>query len=240
MFRASLETTPEIAFESLRDTGCALLAPAGLRALAGVDEGAFEIGGNVAGGILVASQEMHMHLVGADLAPVIPVLAAHALVPEHREAADRDGGAHGADAAHGDMAGSARDFANSTSKMGTKIPLADLQAIYPGTYGDAAQHQIALKILSSHLGDEWAPTMLLQLGDSVHSFDLYEHGHSGLSDAYLNWLWQPEPWSRKARQDPAFQGFAQRIGMVAYWKQNGWPDLCNPAPGKDADAFVCR
>jgi hypothetical protein len=42
-----------------------------------------------------------------------------------------------------------------------------------------------------------------------------------LSDGYLNWLWQPEPWSRKARRDPAFQSFAQDIGMVAYWKRYG-------------------
>jgi tetratricopeptide (TPR) repeat protein len=144
------------------------------------------------------------------------------------------------DAAHGDMAGSAREFANSTSQMGTKIPVADLQTIYRGTYGEAAQRAIALKILDAHLGDDWAPTMLLQLGDPVHSFDLFERGHSGLSDAYLNWLWQPEPWSRKARQDPAFQGFAQRIGMVAYWKQFGWPDLCTPAPAQSSDVFVCR
>lgn len=144
------------------------------------------------------------------------------------------------DAAHGDMAGSARDFANSTSKMGTKISLADLQAIYRGTYGDDAQHQTALKVLGAHLDDDWAPTMLLQLGEPARSFDLYEHGHSGLSDGYLNWLWQPEPWSRKARQDPAFQGFAQRVGMVAYWKKIGWPDLCKPAPEKGPDAFVCR
>lgn len=143
------------------------------------------------------------------------------------------------DAAHGDMAGSAREFANSTSQMGTKIPLADLQAIYRGTY-DAVQRPTALKIIGAHLDDEWAPTMLLQLGDSVHSFDLYEHGHSGLSDAYLNWLWQPEPWSRKARQDPAFQGFAKRIGMLDYWKQFGWPDLCKPASEKGPDSFICQ
>src|SRR6185312_3003522 len=55
------------------------------------------------------------------------------------------------DAAHGDLAGSAREFADSTSKMGTKISLADLQTIYRGTYGDAAQHQTALKILATHL-----------------------------------------------------------------------------------------
>ncbi|HEY9110533.1 MAG TPA: hypothetical protein VIM92_02020 [Rhodanobacteraceae bacterium] len=144
------------------------------------------------------------------------------------------------DAAHGDMAGSAIQFANSTSKMGTKISLADLQTIYRGTYGDATRRQAALKILDAHLDDDWAPTMLLQLGEPARSFNLYEHGHSGLSDAYLNWLWQPEPWSRKARQDPAFQGFAQRIGMVAYWKRNGWPGPCKPAPEKGPDGFVCQ
>jgi TolB-like protein/Flp pilus assembly protein TadD len=144
------------------------------------------------------------------------------------------------DAAHGDLAGSARDFAKSTSRMGTKIPLADLQAIYRGTYGDAADHQTALKILETHLVDDWAPTMLLQLGEPARSFPLYEHGHSGLSDGYLNWLWQPEPWSRKARQDPAFQGFAKRIGMLDYWRRYGWPELCQSAPAKGPDAFVCR
>ncbi|MGN6312362.1 MAG: tetratricopeptide repeat protein [Rhodanobacteraceae bacterium] len=144
------------------------------------------------------------------------------------------------DAAHGDMAGSAVQFAKSTSKMGTKIPLADLQTIYRGTYGDATRRQAALKILDGHPDDDWAPTMLLQLGEPARAFDLYEHGHSGLSDAYLNWLWQPEPWSRKARQDPAFQGFARRIGMLAYWKQYGWPDLCKPAPEKGPDGFVCQ
>jgi TolB-like protein len=144
------------------------------------------------------------------------------------------------DAAHGDEAGSALQFANSTSRMGTKIPVPDLQTIYRGTYGGVAQHRAALKILDAHLGDDWAPTMLLQLGEPVRSFDLYEHGHSGLSDGYLNWLWQPESWSRKARQDAAFQGFARRIGMLAYWKRFGWPDLCRPVTGKESDAFVCR
>ena len=144
------------------------------------------------------------------------------------------------DAAHGDRQASARDFASSTSKMGTKISPADLQEIYRGTYGDAAQRRAALKIVAAHADDEWAPTMLLQLGAPARSFDLYEHGHSGLSDAYLNWLWQPEPWSRKARRDPAFQGFAQRSGMVAYWKHYGWPDLCEPAATRGAQAFVCQ
>lgn len=143
------------------------------------------------------------------------------------------------DAKHGDMTGSARKFAISTSRMGTAIPPADLQVIYLGTYGTRAQRQAALDLVALHASDNWAPTMLLQLGEPRRSFDLYEHGPSGLSDAYLNWLWQPEPWSRKARRDPAFQGFARRMGMVDYWKRNGWPDLCRPLSGGDPDAFAC-
>jgi TolB-like protein/Flp pilus assembly protein TadD len=143
------------------------------------------------------------------------------------------------DAAHGDTQEAAREFANSTGRMGTKIPPLDLQAIYLGTYGDASQRREALDVVAAHADDDWAPTLLLQLGEPARAFDLYEHGHSGLSDGFMNWLWQPEPWSRKARRDPAFQGFARRIGMVDYWKQNGWPDLCRPQPAAGDDAFAC-
>lgn len=144
------------------------------------------------------------------------------------------------DAARGDKEGAKRSFARSTGRMGSKIPDQDLQAIYLGTFGTAEQRKVALKIVSAHPDDQWAPTLLLQLGEAERSFDLYGHNHSGLSDAYLNWLWQPEPWSRKARQGVAFQGFAQRLGMVDYWKRYGWPDLCKPAPSAGENAFTCQ
>lgn len=144
------------------------------------------------------------------------------------------------DAAHGDKEGAKRNFASSAARMGSKIPEQELQVIYLGTFGTVGQKQMALKIVGAHTDDEWAPTLLLQLGAARRSFDLYEYGHSGLSDAYLNWLWQPEPWSRKARQDVAFQGFAKRLGMVDYWKRNGWPDLCKPASSTGQNAFTCR
>lgn len=144
------------------------------------------------------------------------------------------------DAAHGDKEEATRSFARSTGRMGTRIPDQELQVIYLGTFGTDSQRQVALKIVGAHTGDEWAPTLLLQLGAAGRSFDLYEHGHSGLSDAYLNWLWQPEPWSRKARQSDAFQGFAQRLGMLDYWKRYGWPDLCKPTSDVGPDAFTCQ
>ena len=140
----------------------------------------------------------------------------------------------------GDYDHGARQFAKAEIGFGTKLPIADLETIFSGSYVDGARRQAALKILESHSGDDWAPTFLLQLGDPTRSFSAFEQGKSGLSDGYLNWLWQPEAWSRKARQDPSFQGFAKRMGMVDYWKRYGWPDQCKPEPEVGPDAFACR
>jgi hypothetical protein len=94
-----------------------------------------------------------------------------------------------------------------------------------------------LKTIGADLG-EYVSSMLLRLGEPERSFEDFEHSSTGLSDAYLNWLWYPDAWSRKARQSAAFQGFAKRIGLVDYWKKNRWPDLCSPTPKNGSDAFT--
>ena len=57
-------------------------------------------------------------------------------------------------------------------------------------------------------------TLVLLVGFFVTLVLALDHGErgssTGLSDAYLNVLGQPDAWSRKARQSPAFQGFAKR------------------------------
>jgi hypothetical protein len=83
-------------------------------------------------------------------------------------------------------------------------------------------------------------SVLPMLGEPERLFADCEHDPTRLSDAYLNFLWHPDLLSRKARQSPAFQDFAKRIGMVDYWKQNRWPDLCSPTPEGGPDSFTCR
>ena len=144
------------------------------------------------------------------------------------------------DAAAGDFDAGAKHFASMGSRLGTKLSPANLEAIYRGSYQGEAQRHAALTIMDVNAADDWAPTFMLQLGEPERSFAAFEHGKTGLSDAYLNWLWQPETWSRKARQSAAFQGFAKRLGMLDYWKQYGWPDLCSPTPGNGPDGFTCR
>ena len=112
--------------------------------------------------------------------------------------------------------------------------------IYRGIFTNESARQTALTVLARHPDDEIVGTLLLMLGEPEQSFAYFEQSGTGLSDGYLNWLWWPEGYARKARQDPAFQSFAKRIGLVDYWKQNRWPDLCQPAPEKGADAFTCR
>jgi len=48
----------------------------------------------------------------------------------------------------------------------------------------------------------------------------------------LQSLWSPD--ARRFRSDPRFSEFAQRIGLVDYWKQYGYPDGCRVGTGDRA------
>ena len=47
-------------------------------------------------------------------------------------------------------------------------------------------------------------------------------------------LWQPE--SRELRRDPAFQAYLRNSGLIAFWREQGWPVLCRSDGG---DGAVC-
>ena len=140
----------------------------------------------------------------------------------------------------GDHDLAAEQFSRGFSAFRTGFSKEDLGAIYRGVYGDEAARKAALTVVARNPHDQFAGTLLLLLGEPEQSFASFEQDGVGISDAYLNWLWLPEKYARKARQHPAFQSFAKRIGLVDYWKQNRWPDVCQPAPEKGQDAFACQ
>ncbi len=135
---------------------------------------------------------------------------------------------------------SAPDFATGMSSIGAKFSSDQLQTIYRGMYLGETERAAALNVVAARPNDQYVPTLLMMLSEPERSFAAFEHSSTGLSDAYLNFLWQPDAWSRKARQSAAFQAFAKRIGMVDYWKKNRWPDQCSPTPGNGPDAFTCQ
>ncbi|HZX89330.1 MAG TPA: hypothetical protein VFE67_01710 [Rudaea sp.] len=143
-------------------------------------------------------------------------------------------------ASTGECESGVKPFSTRQRIFGSGITGSDTEKIYRGICSGGAAREPANAILLAHADDQWVPTLWLEMGEPERAFDLFEHGNAGLSDAFLNWLWQPEDWSRKARQHAAFQSFAKRIGLVDYWKKYGWPDLCKPHPQAAADAFVCE
>jgi tetratricopeptide (TPR) repeat protein len=48
------------------------------------------------------------------------------------------------------------------------------------------------------------------------------------------YLWLPQ--LKGMRQLPEFKAFLREIGIVAYWQEYGWPDICRPLDGDD---FAC-
>src|SRR6266567_1177750 len=143
-------------------------------------------------------------------------------------------------AREGDHARGAEEFARGFGAFRTGFSTEDFVAIYRGVYGDEAARKAALAVFARHPNDEMAGTVLLMLGEPEQSFAIFERSSSGLSDGYFNWLWVPQDYARKARQHRAFQGFAKQIGLVDYWKQNRWPDICQPTPERGSDAFTCQ
>ncbi len=143
-------------------------------------------------------------------------------------------------AAKGDLDTGASVFARAFGAFHSSFSKEDFETIYRGAYGDEAARQAGLAVVAKHSRDAFAGTMLLHLGEPAKSFASFEGDGIGLSDAYYNFLWQTDAWSRKARQSPAFQDFAKRMGLVEYWKHNRWPDVCHPTPDRGPDSFTCQ
>ena len=143
-------------------------------------------------------------------------------------------------AADGDPDSGAESFSQGFGAFKSGFSKEELALIFRASYGDEAKRKAGLAVIAAHPHDQFAGTLLLLLGEPEQSFASFERNGIGLSDAYYTFLWQPEAWSRKARQHPAFQDFAKRIGLVDYWKQNRWPDICQPAPERGPDAFTCQ
>jgi hypothetical protein len=65
------------------------------------------------------------------------------------------------------------------------------------------------------------------------------HYETDLKTGYVGpgdnvYLWAP-PY-QAVRRTERFKAYMRAVGLVDYWRKNGWPDLCRPV---GADDFVC-
>ena len=70
-------------------------------------------------------------------------------------------------------------------------------------------------------------------GDPEFAMDAMEKGNEINASGFFK-IWYPV--MTEVRQLPRFKELMREIGLVDYWKEFGWPDLCRPIGDDD---FVC-
>lgn len=103
-----------------------------------------------------------------------------------------------------------------------------------------AQARAQLALIHQNSG-KWDPGQLLNAAMWAAYYDEPEMAldflKAGLSDnwvtLYILWL----PVFDELRQREEFRRFLEDSGVVAYWRRNGWPEVCTPV---DDTAFECN
>ena len=73
-----------------------------------------------------------------------------------------------------------------------------------------------------------------QIDDAYRLVNLRLGRDSRDPDGAWMFLWQPD--MAAFRQDPRFIELVTELGLLDYWRENGWPDACQPA----SDSLICE
>ena len=91
----------------------------------------------------------------------------------------------------------------------------------------------AVDSLESQLGGRWDVVgMYTLLGNLDRAYAVA--AVTGFGENTMNHVWAPP--MQTFRQDPRFEALMDTMGLIDYWQQHAWPDLCRWA---DA-SLVCE
>jgi len=74
------------------------------------------------------------------------------------------------------------------------------------------------------------------VGDDDGAVNMVEKAMREFNWYAVNTFWQPDEGTKRLRQHPRFRALMEEMGLVDYWRDNGWPDRCRAA---GADDFAC-
>ena len=102
-----------------------------------------------------------------------------------------------------------------------KEGLAKLHQLYNDDNNLSERDIADISILAAYFGDPDFAMGAMEKGIRISAGGLFV-------------LWYPA--MREVRRTPTFKNFVREIGLVDYWNEFGWPDLCHPVGDDD---FVC-
>jgi len=91
--------------------------------------------------------------------------------------------------------------------------IAELRALYP-----------------DEVSANFAAPVAAFLGDQEFTFEVLRDWMRSAPTRAM-YLWRPVLREVRERQD--FRDLLRELGLVAYWREHGWPDLCHPIGGDD-------
>jgi len=141
----------------------------------------------------------------------------------------------------------ARSWGITYHRLGTGDPVYRDEIEYSSLVFDAAKEYLdspkeGLSILRQLYSDENnlsevnitdISVLAAYFGDPEFAMDAMEKGIKIVTRGLFK-IWYPV--MQEVRQLPRFKEFVREIGLVDYWKEYGWPDLCRPVGDDD---FVC-
>ncbi|HJR69996.1 MAG TPA: hypothetical protein VKA43_08145, partial [Gammaproteobacteria bacterium] len=82
----------------------------------------------------------------------------------------------------------------------------------------------------------WFNFVYVHVGATERTLEFYEDGvEAGYSVSISNaLLWHP--YYTSLRKTERYKDFMRKRGIVDYWRERGWPELCRPL---DAEDFTC-
>jgi len=103
-----------------------------------------------------------------------------------------------------------------------KEGLTEMRRIYTENKNLSSSENIYISLWAAYFGDSEFALDAFEKGISIHSGGLFA-------------IWYPA--MREVRNTPRFKEYVREIGLIDYWKEFGWPDLCSPVGDDD---FVCE
>ena len=135
------------------------------------------------------------------------------------------------------------DFRERPASVGFTFadpPFAQILADWDDAVAARAAVRTAYAAIDQSVMPIWRVLARLQIGALAARFGDPELAMTSFEETFnsspgqIYAIWRPV--YRDMRKLPRFKEFARQIGLVDYWKQYGWPDICRPVGEND---FEC-